>query len=266
MQHLRTWFLVDLIAAVPWSSFGTGHAWSALEGLRVIRVVKARQSFPVVVRASQRCLPPLSWEAKAVFAIAWIFVLVNHLNACALGASVWHSALGDLPSFLSNQLGVEPGDVDPSSTEAYIWAVYWSVNSFVSVGGLTAHNQFEAVVVMIVLFFCMVCFGFYRCFFDLGASWLPKVWQVGRSVLGGIKAEFSNKEDFSALNFFEISKIDTFLHRSKTRELLHTCWNYVYSAEMFRTFLKAYFAKIGRTVAWLLEKWPNDPLPHPIEY
>ena len=133
----------------------------------MLRGLRGRYCFPIVLRFSPR-FQTLAWGTKAIVGLGVVFVTLMHLCTCFLGASVRLAMENGDPSFISMlpaEYGVVP-DLDQAAglhgfraSRVYLWALYYSVSTFTSVGIFgSAHNDMEAMASIVVVI--ASCIGF----------------------------------------------------------------------------------------------------------
>jgi hypothetical protein len=141
-RYLRTWFAVDLLAALPFEwialgcSLGTAvNAWRLLTHFQLLRAFRMR-------RVLERMSDTFEMEHAflvilTVFKVLWVFVVAIHVGACFLFL-VPHLQDFEGDSWITK---LEAGgksvvrDVMGASTpERYLICIYWSAQTITSVG------------------------------------------------------------------------------------------------------------------------------------
>ncbi len=137
VKYLKTFFIFDCLAAVPWVFIITSPWGILTHFLRMLRVFRSLRVF-----SSQRIkLIHSTWQSKLsippmifrLLAFMFILLITAHWIACG-----WI------------KLGGVPGDFDAFST--YIRGYYWTVTTLTTVGygDLTPNNNMQFIFTMVV--------------------------------------------------------------------------------------------------------------------
>ena len=132
-RYLNGWFVVDLIACIPWELFAplaTGDAGQhVLEGCRALRLLRLNRLFQFLQTHQ------MISHAMRMLRMSFFFFLFAHWIAClwfALGS--WNYRKSDgLEGWLS---GLTP-PLDPDKTprgDLYITALYWVFTTWITIG------------------------------------------------------------------------------------------------------------------------------------
>ena len=174
-HYLRGYFVLDLVATVPWtlclgrhSQTDASHLGPILKSLKLPRLARALRFFPRYTKLRRggvpdlgevfpRLFPPVVGQLSKFLAVA---LVLNHLFACA-----WY-ALGDKPHkescLIEGDRGrrdcswMQVGGFRPRDGNFYLYTtcLYWSITTVTTVGygdlrPNTAHEKLFAVFVMV---------------------------------------------------------------------------------------------------------------------
>lgn len=186
-RYLRGWFLVDLLAALPFDLFVSGfiptltYAARTLRLLRLFRLVRLAQFMHRLGQANYMNISVL----RMVFLGFWV-LLLSHWTAC-----IWMSiGAGNIP--------VEDQQ-DP--LRFYLRSLYWSITTIVTIGygDITPQTNVQTIFAMFIEIAGAAMYGY---------------------VIGNVASLLANLDVARAQYLEKLEKINTFMRFRKIPETL----------------------------------------------
>eukprot|EP00924_Labyrinthula_sp_SR-Ha-C_P009654 maker-scaffold_22-snap-gene-2.52-mRNA-1 protein AED:0.40 eAED:0.41 QI:0/0/0/1/1/1/2/0/611 len=175
--YMKGFFILDLLSSLPFDYLLSNpdlRATQLLKTLKTVKIIKVARIFKLLRIAKltvflnkleeylDNILKPAT--IRLLFTALWLLI-ITHLGAC-----VWFGASRVIPSDLQPNWvqkmysNFHNGTFDPgiSKSELYLNSVYWSVSTLTSVGygDISAVNDFERVVAVLICWTGATVFGF----------------------------------------------------------------------------------------------------------